>query len=486
MLFDESKSKHGRGNNLGPHEIYQESTRGAALIFHRCGHLVENWRCEVNGALWSHALDRIRRKVNTHSYNTWFKPTAQEAVNGKTLAVRVPNPLFAEWLRNNYMPLISQTLEELEGHPCDIVFSWPGSDAAPGPPSIQRANGSGSQVAPSAPLNMRYTFDSFVVGSANRFAHAAAWAVGEKPSLAYNPLYIYGGVGLGKTHLLQAIGHHILASGRPLGLHYVTAEVFMNELITAIRYEKTMEFKERYRGYDVLLVDDIQFLAGKERTQEEFFHTFNSLYDSRRQIVMTSDCVPREIRQIEDRLRSRFEWGLIADIQPPDLETKIAILNKKASAEGVELPSDVALFIGSRIKSNVRELEGSLIRVLAHASLVGREVDIEMAREALQNLLAEQSSVLTVEAIQKRVSEHFNMKVSQLKSRNNARSVTFPRQIAMFLCKRLTEQSLPEIGRKFGGKHHTTVLHAVRKIDEKRRGDRDLDRLIHNLSESLR
>src|SRR5437867_3534936 len=299
---------------------------------------------------------------------------------------------------------------------------------------------------------------------------------------------MYGGVGLGKTHLIQATGHAIRAANPTLQVVYVSLERFMNELINAIRYgyDKTQLFREKYRSIDVLLIDDVQFIAGKERTQEEFFHTFNALYDSQKQIVMTSDCPPREIPQIEERLRSRFEWGLIADIQPPDLETKIAILEKKAAAEGVELPSDVALFIASKIKSNVRELEGSLIRVLAHASLNGLEVSIDMARITLQDILSSESPAITIEAIQKHVAEHYNLKVSQIKSKNNAKAIAFPRQVAMYLCKTLTNQSLPEIGRKFGGKHHTTVIHAIRKIQQMRRDEKEFDKVIHNLTQALR
>ena len=462
----------------------------------------------MNGSLWNRALDRIRRKVNTHSYTAWFEPTSQESASGRKLIIAVPNPLFAEWLRNNYMPLIAGTIEEIEGQSWDISFRCPGlpepvagknnghvapaavappaSPPAKAPPPLRWRKSNGAAGPPCAPLNPRYSFDSFVVGSTNRFAHAAATAVANRPSEAYNPLYIYGGVGLGKTHLLQAIGRHLAADGSTLSVHYVPAETFMTELVQAIGEKCMVEFKERYRSYDVLLVDDVSFLAGKERTQEEFFHTFNSLYDARKQIVMTSDSAPREIRQIEDRLRSRLEWGLIADIQPPDLETKIAILHKKAQEDGVDLPSDVALLIASRVRSNVRELEGNLTSVLAHASLLGEPVNLEVARSALQQIATEPGSLLTVESIMKRVAEHYGIKVSQLKSKNNARAVSFPRQVAMYLCKQMLDISLPEIGKRFGGKHHTTVLHAVRKIEEMRRTDGDFDRTINNLMQSLR
>ncbi|MGH9748393.1 MAG: chromosomal replication initiator protein DnaA, partial [Candidatus Polarisedimenticolia bacterium] len=334
-------------------------------------------------------------------------------------------------------------------------------------------------------LNPRYSFDSFVVSSCNQFAHAAALAVAEQPSTAYNPLYIYGGVGLGKTHLMHAIGNAI-ARGRGTLRHlYVTSEAFMNELINSIRFEKTLDFKDRFRNVDLLLIDDIQFLAGKERTQEEFFHTFNALYEAQKQIVITSDCPPRDIPTLEERLRSRFEWGLIADIQPPDLETKVAILRKKAEAEGMTLPEDVALFISSRIRSNIRELEGSLIRLVAYAGLTGRPIDLDMARDTLKDLIEDRGRSVSVESIQKFVANYFNIKVSELKSRNNSKHISFPRQVAMYMCKRLTEKSLPAIGAQFGGKHHTTVLHALRKITALRETNPDFARQIETFLESF-
>jgi chromosomal replication initiator protein len=337
------------------------------------------------------------------------------------------------------------------------------------------------------PLNPRYTFDTFVVGSSNQFAHAAALAVAESPSKAYNPLYIYGGVGLGKTHLMHAIGHAIRARNKHLRLTYVSSERFMNELINAIRYDKTLAFREKYRNVDVLLIDDIQFLAGKERTQEEFFHTFNALYDAQKQIVITSDCPPREIPTLEERLHSRFEWGLIADIQPPDLETKVAILKKKAEQERISLPDNVALFIASKIKSNIRELEGALIRLIAYSSLTGRPISLALAQETLRGLIdEEEEKTVTIELIQKTVADYFGLRVSDLKSKNNSRSVAEPRQIAMYLCKRLTTASLPEIGREFGGKHHTTVLHSINKISELYEKREDFHRIINNLIDRLK
>jgi chromosomal replication initiator protein len=348
-----------------------------------------------------------------------------------------------------------------------------------------RRLGSVSRKAyPTPPLNPRYRFESFVVSSCNQFAHAAAMAVAEQPTRAYNPLYIYGGVGLGKTHLMQAIGNRVVRrDGQQMA--YISAEHFMNELINAIRFEKTIEFKERFRNVDLLLIDDIQFLAGKERTQEEFFHTFNALYDAEKQIVITSDVPPREIPTLEDRLRSRFEWGLIADLQPPDLETKVAILGKKADAEGATLPDDVALFIASSCKSNIRELEGALIRVVAYASMSGKEITLDLARQTLRDLIACESPAATTESIQKLVADYYNLRVSQLKSRTNSHRIAFPRQIAMYLCKQLTRCSLQEIGRRFGGKHHSTVIHGVQKIEKMRGADKEFDKLVEHFVESL-
>ena len=337
----------------------------------------------------------------------------------------------------------------------------------------------------SAGLNPRYTFDTFIVGSSNQFAHAACRAVAESPSRSYNPLFIYGGVGLGKTHLMHAVGHYVLQHDRNLKLTYISSERFMNEMINAVRYDRSIDFRERYRSVDLLLVDDIQFLAGKEGTQTEFFHTFNALYDSQKQIVLSSDCPPHEIPALEERLRSRFEWGLIADIQSPDLETKIAILKKKAEAEAVPLPDDVAIYIAGKIKSNIRELEGSLIRLIAYASLTGQEISLPLAQEVLKNILEHDERAVTIEIIQKYVADYYNLKLVELKSRNNSKSIAMPRQIAMYLCKSLTHASLPEIGRSFGGKHHSTVIHSIRKVEELRKNDTDFNSLMNTFLESF-
>jgi chromosomal replication initiator protein len=335
-------------------------------------------------------------------------------------------------------------------------------------------------------LNPKYSFQTFVVGSCNQFAHAATLAVAESPGTTYNPLYIYGGVGLGKTHLMHAAGHAIAERNRHLRITYISAEKFMNELINAIRYDKTQAFREKYRSIDVLMVDDIQFMAGKERTQEEFFHTFNALYDRQKQIVISSDCPPREIPTLEERLHSRFEWGLIADIEPPDLETKVAILKRKADLDGVALPDDVAFYIASKIKSNIRELEGSLVRLVAISSLRGLPITKMLAQDAIKNIAEDDRPAgVSIEQIQQAVSAHYRMRVDELKSKNNARQIAVPRQIAMYLCKRLTKHSFPEIGREFGGKHHTTVMHSVDKIEALLLRDAALHRVVSDLMDNL-
>jgi chromosomal replication initiator protein len=334
-------------------------------------------------------------------------------------------------------------------------------------------------------LNPRYTFESFIVGASNQFAHAAAMAVADQPSKSYNPLFLYGGVGLGKTHLMQAIGHTLKRRNPSLRLTYISAEKFTNEVIASIRLERMAAFRDRFRNMDVLMVDDIQFIATRERTQEEFFHTFNALYDQQKQIVISSDCPPKEISSIEERLRSRFEWGLIADIQPPDLETKIAILQKKAESERVQVPDDVAEYIARAIKSNIRELEGALIRLMAYASLTGAVINLPTAQQVLKNIIETQDKKVTIEQIQKRVGEHFGLRAQDLKVRSNSKQIAFPRQVAMFLVKQLTSASLPEIGRQFGGKHHTTVLHSINKIETLRHSDKDLNKTINRLLDAF-
>ena len=360
------------------------------------------------------------------------------------------------------------------------VFDGRGAGAGLGGPEQARFDWSTA-----AQLNPRYTFDGFVIGNGNQFAHAAARAVAERPSKAYNPLFLYGGVGMGKTHLMQAIGHEVKRHQPHASICYVSSEKFTNEMINSLRYDKMSGFRDKYRGVDVLLVDDIQFLAQKERTQEEFFHTFNALHESMKQIVIASDRPPKELAEFEDRLRSRFEWGLIADIQPPDLETKVAILQKKAESEHQTLPTDVALFIASNVRTNVRELEGAMVRLIAWCSLHGMEITLPTAQTCLKQFIDTQVRKVSIEAIQRAVAEQFGMRLAELKQKNNSRAVVVPRQIAMYLAKQMTDASLPEIGRQFGGKHHTTVMHSISKIDELRRTDKDLNRTINKLMETL-
>ncbi len=436
--------------------------------------------------IWERILDNLEDRVNSQSFATWFRPTSLSRDEGRKIVVAVPSPLFANWISKNYMELIRESCGTLDRGGAEVAFVYDEHVAALPPVGAASENTPLPAGRASSPLNPKYTFDSFVVSSSNELARAAALRVAEEPNLTYNPLYIYGGVGLGKTHLMHAIGNHITQTRPRLRQRYLSSESFMNELITAIRFEKTLDFRDRYRGVDLLLIDDIQFLAGKERTQEEFFHTFNALYESQKQIVITSDCPPREIPTLEERLRSRFEWGLIADIQPPDLETKVAILNKKAEAEGITLPQEVALFIASKIRSNIRELEGSLIRLTAYASLVDGDLDLPLAKDVLKDILVDDNKAISIESIQKYVANFYQIKVSELKSRNNAKQVSFPRQVAMYLTKHLTDASLPEIGKRFGGKHHSTVIHAVRKIETKRSKEHDFNRMVNNFMEALK
>jgi chromosomal replication initiator protein len=458
---------------------------------------------------WVRILDALEKKINRHSYDTWLKPTRYSHATNKVLFVRIPTAEFHH-VGDKYADLIQEALDNLGLGYEDVKFVTAEDDPSNTPirhdgglsaHSLSGApsGGAGPQaVAPglhptqgkfdwdsAAQLNPRYTFDAFVIGSGNQFAHAACQAVAERPSKAYNPLFLYGGTGMGKTHLMQAIGHEIKRRTPQSAICYVSSEKFTNEMINSLRYDKMISFRDKFRTMDVLLIDDIQFLAQKERTQEEFFHTFNALHEAMKQIVIASDRPPKELAEFEDRLRSRFEWGLIADIQPPDLETKVAILQKKAEQERVTLPVDVALFIASNIRSNVRELEGALIRLVAHSSLIGATITLPYTQQVLKNFIDSQARKVTIESIQKAVAEQFGLRLVEIKSKNNSRSIVYPRQIAMYLAKHLTEASLPEIGRQFGGKHHTTVLHSVDKIEELRKTDKDLNRLLNKMTEQL-
>jgi chromosomal replication initiator protein len=441
------------------------------------------------GTIWDEVLGRIENKVNRYSYFTWFRQTSFVADDGARITVRVADPLVVDWLTKHYAGVINEALAEVGRAGTTLDFLQDSAGEPPAPPALEPAPDEASaplNAVDLAGLSPRYSFDTFIVGSSNQFAHAACRAVAEAPSRSYNPLFLYGGVGLGKTHLMHAIGQYVLTHSPGLKLTYISAERFMNEVINAIRYDRILEFRERYRGVDVLLVDDIQFIVGKERTQTEFFHTFNALHDAQKQIVLSSDCPPHQISELEERLRSRFEWGLIADLQAPDLETKIAILKRKAEGEGIPLPDDVALYIAGRIKSNIRELEGSLIRLLAYASLTGKDISMTLAQEVLRDVLRSDERAVTIDMIQKFVADYYQLKLVDLKSRNNSKSIAMPRQVAMYLCKALTSASLPEIGRSFGGKHHSTVIHSIRKVADLRKRDATFNSLINILTESFR
>jgi chromosomal replication initiator protein len=440
---------------------------------------------------WDKFLERVKSRVSINTFNTWFQPTRLNRAEGETIFVQIPSTVFRNVLTRTYGEIVKAVFHEL-GTPntrvqyvCTEEEQAAATQAAPVSATIPVKQSKLDFESSDHQLNTRYTFDSFVVGKSNEFAHAAARAVAEQPSKAYNPLFLYGGVGMGKTHLMHAIGHTIKKRNPAMRLSYVSAEKFTIEVINSLRFDRMISFRDRFHTVDVLLVDDIQFIAGKERTQEEFFHTFNALYEQQKQIVISSDCLPKDINSIEERLRSRFEWGLIADIQPPDLETKIAILQKKAENDRFPLPDDVAEYIARAIKSNVRELEGALTRLMAYASLTGATVSLATAQQVLRNIIASQEKRVTIDLIQKRVSEHFNLREQDLKVRSNTRAIAFPRQVAMYIVKQLTTASLPEIGRQFGGKHHTTVLHSIHKIEEMRRSDKDLNRTITRLMDAL-
>ena len=441
---------------------------------------------EVTNA-WDNFLEHVKSRISINTYTTWFQPTRLSRAEGETLFVQIPNAVFRRVLTRTYGDIVKAVFHEIGTPNVKVQYVCTEEEPIQAAPTAPARSGQAKLDFESTEhqLNPRYTFDTFVVGKSNEFAHAASRAVAEQPSKAYNPLFLYGGVGMGKTHLMHAIGHAIKKRNPAMRLSYVSAEKFTIEVINSLRFDRMISFRERFHTVDVLLVDDIQFIAGKERTQEEFFHTFNALYEQQKQIVISSDCLPKDINSIEERLRSRFEWGLIADIQPPDLETKIAILQKKAENEHFQLPDDVAEYIARAIKSNVRELEGALTRLMAYATLTGATISLATAQQVLRNIIASQEKRVTIDLIQKRVSEHFALREQDLKVRSNTRAIAFPRQVAMYIVKQLTTASLPEIGRQFGGKHHTTVLHSINKIEELRRSDKDLNRVITRLMDAL-
>jgi len=439
------------------------------------------------GELWSEALEEIKDRVGQQNFDTWIKPVRFVTKNRNEVTLEVPNKFFRDWLTENYIGQIENILATFAKQDIKIVFSVNQKLAARSTVEKIPKKDEKERDKPPRTSNLipRYTFENFVIGASNQFAHAACMAVANQPGDHYNPLFIYGGVGLGKTHLVNAIGHWAETQRPGLKVVYLSSESFMNELIGSLRRDRMDEFKAKFRTVDILILDDVQFLAGKERTQEEFFHTFNSLYESHKQIVITSDKFPKEIPGLEDRLRNRFEWGLIADIQPPDVETRIAILQKKAEVECVRLPSDVAIFLATHINSNVRELEGSLTRLGAFSSLTKTPITLELTKEVLRNTLRGAEKDLTVEGIQKTICDYFNIRIGDLKAKRRTQNIALPRQVAMYLCRKHTENSFPAIGDKFGGRDHSTVIHASKTIEQRIKDDPHMQNTIEKLERTL-
>ena len=439
---------------------------------------------------WQDALAYIQGKVPKQVYDTWFTPIHLERIEDSTAQLGVPNKFFGDWLNQHYGTLLAEAISTARGgEETAVAFVIFQKHAIKQPESSGSIAGTsrqptGSRTKRGIQLNPKYTFKNFVVGAGNQFAHAACMAVAEQPAKAYNPLFIYGETGLGKTHLLNAIGNYV-AERTDLRIAYLTTEQFTNEVINSIRYDKMMDLRKRYRHIDMLMIDDIQFLAGKERTQEEFFHTFNALYEAHKQLVLSSDRFPKDMPDIEERLRSRFEWGLIADLQPPDVETRIAILRKKSEDEGVTLPEDVIQFLATTMKSNIRELEGSLVRLGAYASLTGQTITLEMAKNVLRDLIGTKKKIVSMDDIQEMVGARFHVKIADLKSRRRSKTLVHPRQIAMYLCRELTDSSYPEIGRQFGGKDHTTIIHACKQVTKAKDSDSSLSATLDSLREQI-
>ncbi|WP_455810350.1 chromosomal replication initiator protein DnaA [Clostridium butyricum] len=440
--------------------------------------------------IWAKTLETIKSELSEVSFNTWIKSCEPISISSDTITISVPNSFTQDILDKRYKDLVANSIEVVCSKLYKIEFVI-ASEASEKEDLKENSSNSASKSIVvndemSSTLNPKYTFNSFVIGNSNRFAHAASLAVAESPAKAYNPLFIYGGVGLGKTHLMHAIGHYILDNNPSAKVVYVSSEKFTNELINAIKDDKNEDFRNKYRNVDVLLIDDIQFIAGKERTQEEFFHTFNALHDANKQIILSSDRPPKEIPTLEDRLRSRFEWGLIADIQVPDFETRMAILKKKADVENLNVANEVMGYIATKIKSNIRELEGALIRIIAYSSLTNRDVTVDLATEALKDIISKkQGKHITIDLIQDVVSSYFNLRVEDLKSQRRTRNVAHPRQIAMYLSRKLTDMSLPKIGEEFGGRDHTTVIHAYEKISENLKTDDSLKHTVNDITKKL-
>ena len=433
---------------------------------------------------WEQIKQEISTSISHESFQNWFADTELSHQDGSGIFIRVPNDDTRTWMEKEYSERVKQAITKLGLRIPSIRYEVKTDRLRAG--SIPSPAGTDLEFqTTNTQLHVKYTFDNFVVGSCNQFANAAARAVASNPSQSYNPLFIYGGVGMGKTHLMHAIGKALIQNYPGMKVVYTSSERFMNEMIQCIRTDRMREFHQHYRTADVLLVDDVQILGGKERTQEEFFHTFNELYDHQKQIVLSSDSAPKQTAGLVERLRSRFEWGLMVDVQPPDLETKIAILDKKAEAEGIELPEDVRHFIATKTKSNLRELEGAMVKLAAYSSVTGSPINLAMAQQVLKHIVAGHDRRISIDSIIRAVADHFNLTPAQVKQKTNARQISYPRQVAMYLAKDLTPASLPEIGRAFGGKHHTTVLHSISKIEAQRQTDVDLNRLIHRLSDSI-
>ena len=442
--------------------------------------------------LWEDSLKLIKSEMSDVSFNTWMKSCEPSSMSEDTIEIIVPNEFTKDILEKRYESLVANAIQSVCSKLYKIKFLLASElhNQTKEYEEAEKGNNQNKNVVVndelSATLNPKYTFNSFVIGNSNRFAHAASLAVAEAPAKAYNPLFIYGGVGLGKTHLMHAIGHYILQNNPKAKVEYVSSEKFTNELINAIKHDKNEEFRNKYRKVDVLLIDDIQFIAGKEGTQEEFFHTFNALHDANKQIILSSDRPPKEIPTLEDRLRSRFEWGLIADIQEPDFETRMAILKKKADVEKLNVANEVMVYIASKIKSNIRELEGALIRIVAYSSLTNKEITVDLASEALKDIISKkQSKNITINLIQDVVASYYNLKIDELKSQRRTRNIAYPRQIAMYLSRKLTDMSLPKIGEEFGGRDHTTVIHAYEKISDNLNSDENLQHTIDEITKKL-
>lgn len=439
--------------------------------------------------VWEEALAHIEARVPRHVYDTWFMPLNFNGIQDSSVRLAVPNKFFGDWLTEHYGDLMAEAFAVAAGKDMKdiavMLVAEERTEAKPTPTAQPVTTGAVPGRSRKAfYLNPKYSFTSFVVGASNQFAHAACRAVADAPAKAYNPLFIYGQVGLGKTHLLKAIGNH-LAERTDMRIAYVTTEQFTNEVINSIRYDKMSELRKRYRNIDMLLVDDVQFLAGKERTQEEFFHTFNTLYEAQKQIVLSSDRFPKDMPDMEERLRSRFEWGLIADLQSPDIETRIAILRKKSDDEGIILPEDVIQFLAATMKSNIRELEGSLVRLGAYSSLTGQPITMEMAKNVLRDIIGDKKKIITMDDIEEAVAERFHVKISEMKSRRRSKTLVHPRQIAMYLCRELTNSSFPEIGKHFGGKDHTTIIHACKQIAKAKEADHSLRSTLQSLKDHI-